>query len=146
MLSSVTHSVSSWLGATKPDDEGATEEKEPQKDTSQQEQNTESKEPTDVEEESQDLQHQIDELGTKAVTTAKEWGSKCVYAKNLSSNTFMLTAQFSSGQEDQTGTKSAKLRFLSKSRTLTNMIYVSCRRKSRVSFDGIDPILGFFAL
>ena len=114
MLSSVTHSVSSWLGATKPDDEGATEEKEPQKDTSQQEQNTESKEPTDVEEESQDLQHQIDELGTKAVTTAKEWGSKCVYAKNLSSNTFMLTAQFSSGQEDQTGTKSAKTEISSK--------------------------------
>ena len=94
MLSSVTHSVSSWLGATKPDDEGATEEKEPQKDTSQQEQNTESKEPTDVEEESQDLQHQIDELGTKAVTTAKEWGSKCVYAKNLSSNTFCLRRSF----------------------------------------------------
>ena len=111
MLSSVTHSVSSWLGATKPDDEGATEEKEPQKDTSQQEQNTESKEPTDVEEESQDLQHQIDELGTKAVTTAKEWGSKCVYAKNLSSNTFCLRRSFQVVRKTKQVQNQPKLRF-----------------------------------
>lgn len=88
MFNSVSNSVSSWLGATKPDDEdtdtvtevpNSTETAKdlpPNKDCpSNDDAQADEKSSTDAS--STDIQHQLDEIGTKAVTTAKEWGSTC---------------------------------------------------------------------
>ena len=77
MFSSLTGSVSSWLGATKPDDEPVGEEKVHDEDKITSQSNEHDAEGKKAEPaEAPDIQQQIDELGTKAVTTAKEWGSK----------------------------------------------------------------------
>ena len=76
MFSSVTSSVSSWLGATKPDDSVTEESKNENNETSAEEipdKNTETSDPNRSE---KDIQQQMDEMGHKAVNTAKEWGCK----------------------------------------------------------------------
>ena len=79
----MTSSVTSWLGATKPDDEEADEKIEKKAEVDKKEEKTGNDEEAAAEEskaesaeEEVDVQQQIDELGQKAVSAAKEWGCK----------------------------------------------------------------------
>ena len=75
----MSSSVSSWLGATKPDDEAEDKKSETRE---EKEDNAGDAEPKcnsdELNEESNpvDVQQQFDEMGQKAVNAAKEWGCK----------------------------------------------------------------------
>lgn len=79
MFSTLSDNVNSWFGATK----GDSSEKELIADSDVNKETPEEKKPTETKEEQteekadHDLTEDLDELGTKAISTAKEWGSKC---------------------------------------------------------------------
>ena len=100
MFSSISSNVTSWLGGTAPDDgpesqttnaqSPVSEEEKPTQTQTEQSAESEQKEtPKDMPpvskegteadkpaESEANLQHQLDEVGAKAVNTAKEWGSE----------------------------------------------------------------------